>query len=250
MTFVMYDTVTPEVIPASAPVVAGYVGGSWPTFAGLRARFPHARLLAICPQADEDGDALDCEAGDATLAQAPGWFRRQLARGGFRAGKPVIYCSASDVAELIRTMTAAGIARNQYLIWSAHVGFGVHICGPSTCRYPQADGTQWTFTALDRNLDESLLSDAFFPSAKPAPLAGLTPPEKDAALAYLALKSRPQRNPTALQAAHDRVVGIRQAIWRAAVKGYLNGQKVAKGWRLDHRDERYRALEKIVPPGK
>lgn len=252
MTFVMYDSVTPEVIPASAPVVAGYVAGSWPTFPGLRARFPHARLLSIAPQASEDADVLDCEQGDASIYDAPAWFQRQKARG---VAKPIIYTSISNCESLVAVMAGQHVECGEYLIWAAHIGLGQHICGPTTCHYNgwkgHADGTQWTFTALDRNLDESLLSDAFFPTAKPSPLAGLTDPEKTAARAYIALLSRPgDRGTPAFVAAKAKLVDIRQDVWRAAAKGYLNGKKVQPGWRIDRRDERYRALSKLVPPGK
>jgi hypothetical protein len=162
----MYDTVTVDTVPADAQYVAGYVGGSWPTFEPLRRRFPHARALSIAPEANMDAECLDVEPFDATNTQAPAWFSRQKARGIL---KPVFYTSASNVQALVNTLAAAGIHRSEYLIWSAHFTYSPHVCAPGGCGYPQADGTQWTDHALGRNLDQSLLLPAFFgPPAPPA----------------------------------------------------------------------------------
>ena len=66
---------------------------------------------------------------------------------------------------LVTALGGAGISRAEVRLWSAHYGQGKHICGPGTCGYPAADGTQWTDTAPGRNgseIDESLLKDGFF----------------------------------------------------------------------------------------
>lgn len=162
----MYDTVTVDTVPSDAQYVAGYVGGSWPTYEPLRRAFPHARVLSIAPQASMDAECLDVEPFDATNTQAPAWFSRQKARG---AAKPVLYTSASNTQALVNTLSAAGIARGQYLIWSAHYTYSPHICSPGGCGYPQADGTQWTDHAFGRNLDESLLNEGFFGPPPPPP---------------------------------------------------------------------------------
>lgn len=166
MTLVMYDSIEVDTIPADAMAAAGYVGGQWPNFESMRRAFPHAHVLSIAPEASMDAECLDVEPLDATNAQAAGWFHRQKARG---ITKPVVYTSASNVQALINALAAAGINRNQYLVWSAHYTYSPHICSPNVCGYPQADGTQWTDHALGRNLDQSLISDAFFGPPAPPP---------------------------------------------------------------------------------
>jgi hypothetical protein len=175
MTIVMYDSITVSEIPADAPAVAGYVGGHWPTYNELVQKFPHAHHLSIAVNASQSARCLDVEPGDASPAQAPTWFHTHADHSH---GLPVLYASASTVAQLTSTMAAAQIGRGQYLIWSAHYTFHEHICSPQTCGYPAADATQWTDKALGRNLDQSCCADYFFAGA-PAPAPGPTPPAQE-----------------------------------------------------------------------
>lgn len=164
-TLTMYDSVDVSTIPPNPEAVAGYVGGSWPNYNELVAKFPHAHHLSIAVEANEHARCLDVEPLDATNAQAPGWFKSSLADKS--QGKAVLYTSASNVQALMDAMSAAGIARSEYYIWSAHYS-NEHICGPNVCGYPQADATQWTDHSQGRNLDQSLVHDYFF-GVKPAP---------------------------------------------------------------------------------
>lgn len=161
MTIVMYDSVEVSQIPSDATAAAGYVNGNWATFPALRERFPHARVLTITVTASADADALDVENGDATVAQAPGWVKRQIARGLHR---PVVYAQASTMGALLMALESQGIARPSVRLWSAHYS-EAHICSQTSCRFPAVpacDGTQWTPHALGKDLDESLLLDDFF----------------------------------------------------------------------------------------
>ena len=178
MTITMWDSITISEIPANAEAVAGYTSGHWPTYPELVKRFPHAHVLSIAVQASQRARCLDCEPGDASVAQAPQWFRTLADR---TQGPPVLYTSASSVGQLIAAMAGAGIKRSEYLIWSAHYTFKEHICAPGTCGYLPADATQWTDKALGRNLDQSICSDHFFPGAASAP--GPTPPTEDEIMA-------------------------------------------------------------------
>jgi hypothetical protein len=174
VTLRMFDAVDLTQIPPGADAYAGYVDGAWITAPALRARFPGAHILSIAVFPEDDADCLDVEPGDATPQQAPVWVRRQQSRGIMR---PVLYCSASVVNEVLGNLAAAGIGRSEVRLWSAHyTGISGHICGPGSCMYidpagrpvPACDGTQWTSRALGRNLDESVLCDDFF--GAPAPL--------------------------------------------------------------------------------
>jgi hypothetical protein len=160
----MYDSVTVANLPPGADAYAGYTSGLFPTFPEVKrlAAELGVHLLSIAIDVAHDADCLDVEPLDATNAQAPAWVKRQMKRGEPR---PCVYTSASNSAALIRTLENAGIARSQFRLWSAHYGAGKHICGPGTCGFPAADGTQWTDKARGNHgseIDESLLKDSFF----------------------------------------------------------------------------------------
>lgn len=159
---VMFDSIEVAQIPASAPAVAGYVGGKWPTYLELQTHFPKAQKLSIAVSAAEDAQCLDIEAGDATPGEAPAWVRRQFDRG---VKRPVLYTSASQMDLVVSVLRAAGISRSQVRLWSAHYTFTPHLCGPHSCgllHSTTADATQWTDNALGRNLDQSLVVAGFF----------------------------------------------------------------------------------------
>ena len=128
----MYDAIHVNVLPAGADAYAGYVDGKGPTFAALERRFrgSGAHLLSIAVFASGHADCLEVEKGDATIAQAPGWVKRQRARG---ARRPCLYTSVSNMDALVAAVNAARISRAEVLLWSAHYGLGKHICGPRTC---------------------------------------------------------------------------------------------------------------------
>lgn len=164
----MFDDVTVSILPSGGSYAyGGYVDGNWPTYSAVKARFPKARILDIAVFSSGDAECLDIENGDATNADAPGWVKRQKARGVYR---PCLYTSASNLKALEETMANAGFARSGYRLWAAHYG-RAHICGPKNCGYglSDADGTQWTLSALGRSLDESMLDPDFFEGAPPAP---------------------------------------------------------------------------------
>lgn len=157
----MYDAVTIENMPRDAKAVAGYTSGNWPTFPRLAAMFPHARRKSIAVNAAHDADILDVEAGDATPSQAPAWVKRQHARG---LKKPGVYCSVSVAQTVVNLLAAAGIKRDQYVLWTAHYTFRAHLCD-SRCGFglrTKADATQFTDKALGRSLDESVTARSFW----------------------------------------------------------------------------------------
>lgn len=153
----MFDAVTVGNIPDGAKAVAGYVDGIYNTFHAVVAAFPSARHISIAVFATEDAHVLDIEAGNATNADAPGWFKRHDKK---RYGKAIFYTSAGNVAALIATLAAAGIARHEYIIWSAHYTEQRHVCSPNACGYPEAEATQ--FTTHGETVDESKLTVRFW----------------------------------------------------------------------------------------
>jgi hypothetical protein len=157
---VMFDDTSVDLIPRSARAVAGYANGLYKTVPALRRRFPKAQVVTIAVTSDVLADALDVEPGDATNADAPGWFRHFKAHRPHR--RPIFYTSASNVAALVEVLHGAGIERHAYLIWSAHYNGHRHVCAHHVCGYPKAEATQWTDRSNNRSLDESKLTLAFW----------------------------------------------------------------------------------------
>jgi hypothetical protein len=167
----MYDTALNNQFPAGAAAYAAYVDGgigNQPNYAYIVSTFPKAQHLSIALFASDNADALDVEPGASAPSDVPGWYARQVARG---LQRPVIYASASTMDEnILPVLSQAGIARANARLWTAHYGVGEHICGPSSCGQlsVDADGTQWTSSALGLVLDQSLLADDFFTTAAAA----------------------------------------------------------------------------------
>lgn len=168
---IMFNAVDVPQIPAGPAAVAGYVDGRWPTITELAERFPNAHQLSIAVTAAHDAECLDIETGDATVADAAGWWDRQRKRG---IERPCLYASASVMdAGIIPLVRSGRIPRAQVRLWSAHYA-GLHICSAHTCGLTSIamDGTQWTDKAWGRDLDESLLLPDFFgapPTPRPVP---------------------------------------------------------------------------------
>lgn len=137
----MFDATDVHALPSGALVYAGYYNGTYANLPAMRARFPHATIVSVTPDGAHGAEYIDIEPGNVTAAAAPGFIK---AGGlGFYAspGAPRGY----SVQEIIDACTAAGLTRSEYRVWSAH-WIGKHICGPATCGYPQADGTQYLST--------------------------------------------------------------------------------------------------------
>lgn len=173
----MFDSVDVSQIPRTARAAAGYVGGHWPTYSdgSLRRRCPNARLVSIAVSFTEDAQVLDVERGDATIAQAPAWVRRQHDRG---LRHPKVYTSVSQMPALDAALDKAGLVRHRwyhgvlfwrrtYKRWTAHYTGRPHRC-TSRCwagLRGQAGATQWRNAKQDpegRNLDTSLVGRGWF----------------------------------------------------------------------------------------
>ena len=161
----MYDTIYNNQFPAGAQAYAAYVDGglgNQPNYAYIVNTFPKAEHLSIALFSSNNADALDVEAGAATPGEIPAWCTRQRQRG---IQRPCIYANASTMqGSVLPVLSEAKIARSSVRLWSAHYGLGEHICGPSSCGAlsTEADGTQWTSSALGRVLDQSELQSNFF----------------------------------------------------------------------------------------
>jgi len=135
----MEDAVTVGDLQPGYPAYAGYYNGTYANLTAMRQRFPNAYIVSVSPDGANGSMCIDIEPGDAVPGDAPG-FWHNASHGG--AIKPWFYGSASWTQSIVNALTAAGIPRSAYFIWSAHY-IGAHICGPGSCGYPQADATQY-----------------------------------------------------------------------------------------------------------
>lgn len=163
----MFDDTNVDLLP-QASAYAAYIDGIYDNLAQVKAKFPGAHILSIAVKAADLADALDIEAGDAVNSDAPGWYKRALSAG---VSRPCLYTSASNADALVAEMAKAGIVRSAYRLWTAHYGKGEHLCGPTTCGGCQAtaDATQFTSTANNESLDESVCLADFFTGVLPPP---------------------------------------------------------------------------------
>jgi hypothetical protein len=99
-----------------AAMVAGYIDGRFVWTQAEWNLFPHAlHVLVAVSSSTNAGDVIDCEAGDATPAEAAAWVRMRRAAGYYR---PTIYCSRS-VIPAVRQATGNLVLGRDYDIWCA-----------------------------------------------------------------------------------------------------------------------------------
>jgi hypothetical protein len=166
MALVMYDAIdVSQFAGLTMDAAAGYVDGAWPTFRTLGQHVPPGTQLVSISVFGNPADCIDVERGDANNSQGAAWARGRIDGGHW---KPIVYTSASNVTAMTNALHAAGVRRDQIRLWSAHYTTR-HICSPSVCGFPQADGTQWTSQAHGRNLDQSELENNFFQHASTSP---------------------------------------------------------------------------------
>lgn len=113
MSRTMYDSVTPERIPADAQLVAGYIQGPYAWSAADWARFPHAVHVQIATVAyPPAGMVLDVEAGDAAPDLAPVWVNARRAAGV----DPSVYMSMSAWPTVRAAFTTRGMREPHYWV--------------------------------------------------------------------------------------------------------------------------------------
>lgn len=177
----MLDAVDASLIPAAGwDMLAGYMDGRWQSYPAMVKRFPGRVIASIAVFATDDADILDCETGDATPAQCPGWADRQSAAGRM----PILYCNAATVAAV---RAAMGSAR-KWLWWGADwTGSPFLLAG--------SDATQWT---NGTQYDQSLVTDLFYSTVAAQHGLALSPQahlDKDVAAmeaALTAIESHPK----------------------------------------------------------
>jgi hypothetical protein len=159
MTLLMRDSIEPFSIPLdNLDVVAGYADGNWLWPSPGWARFqPPIVSLSIVVSANDQGDILDVEIGDATPADVPGWVRR-FNRPGRR--KPTIYSNrstwsrmqGSPALTIVEALQNAGIQVSSVDWWASTLDGTQFVPGAVAVQYAGSDRT-------GGNYDESIIWD-------------------------------------------------------------------------------------------
>jgi hypothetical protein len=107
----IYDAVTPDNIPRSAEVVAGYIDGdfTWPEEAWNR--WPDALKVLITVSGSLTGNVADVESGNMSPDEARKWIEAKHDKGMHES---TVYCSRSSF-EAVR----AACEGQDYAIWVA-----------------------------------------------------------------------------------------------------------------------------------
>jgi hypothetical protein len=158
----LLDAMDVEKLPSGSDAYGGYVGGQWPTWKALCARFPHARLVSIAVNVQETALILDVESGDADVRDAVAWLRRQNAASGLHHG---VYAALDTWAGLLPRLERGGLTRFDFRLWSAHWTGRPHLCDECCLRgfTTTAGATQWRQEGSHGAWDESVATLAFLP---------------------------------------------------------------------------------------
>ena len=153
---VAFDDITAGNVPPGGDLYMGYDDGQWPDAAAIAARFPGKTVIRITTNpADDEGDMLDVENGDATPEKAPGWVARRRADG--HVG-PLVYCAESNRQPVTDAFAAANVPMPGLFI-AAYPGVGPELQQPTDI------GHQF---ASNNDYDTSVVID-YLPGIDPAP---------------------------------------------------------------------------------
>ncbi|HEX3909186.1 MAG TPA: peptidoglycan-binding domain-containing protein [Solirubrobacteraceae bacterium] len=166
--------------------VAAYGNGKFANYQAAKREFSHAHVLEIDVNGQGIGNAGDFEAGDMPASHAGSWAKGRIAAGIHR---PVIYFSVSSWRAIMQSLKAAGLARHDVRIWTAHYNGKAHLCS-ADCGFGvegAANATQWGSPQAPgtlhppfagRNVDVSMTGADFFggahapgPGPRPTPTA-------------------------------------------------------------------------------
>lgn len=151
----MFDSISVTALPAGADLYAGYDDGNWPDAAGIAAFHPGKTVVRITVNpADEIGDVLDVETGDATPTDAPRWVHNRRDLGA----DPSVYCTMSSWLACKNAFAVYGIAEPHW--WVAH--WTTSLAAPPT----GAVALQWGHGS---GYDKSSVVD-YWPGIDPAPV--------------------------------------------------------------------------------
>lgn len=169
--FIMYDSTTPEVIPANPHAVLAYINGEFANYEYCKEHFPHARILRMSVTGNVVADGYDIERSDYDPADVPGLYTKARDAGIWR---PCFYAQLSGVMPAVKKeLNTVVKTRQDVRLMVAYYN--------GTPDLPTGyDSHQFTDKALGRNLDESICASDFFQPVHPSAPAPKPPTEKPA----------------------------------------------------------------------
>jgi len=240
---------------------SGYVGGWWPTAHPLAVAYPGlakaGRIFGYAVSAAQDADWCDCERGDLTVEQVPGWLSRQFARGHKRPG---VYGSWD-------TWQNQGL-RDQLARYGDNiVRIVAHYTYVAQISHPGFDVQQYTDRYASRNIDGNVALDTIF-AAGPALQNALhydrfaTGPfpsarwgnvnEREVVLEYDGARQHPDQYQTYLPLLEAKLKWLADRVWGVAHNPLGKDHKPTwgefyRGWRWQELQHRARGMQ-FVPP--
>lgn len=161
---------------ASYETASGWGYGDFPQLERDMAGHPELFLLSYTVDPGGNGRAhcADVEPRAMVPKQIPYWYDNYaIWQNDLDIPYPWVYSSASDMSTCNAYIGSRKAVRN-----AAHYGFGMHICGPESCGYPQVQWTQWINTgAHGENIDRQV--------GILLPLRGAPPPPKEEDMATM-----------------------------------------------------------------
>jgi hypothetical protein len=117
----MYDSATPDDIPTSAQVVAGYIDGDYAWSSEDWKRFPDADKVLITVTGSLNANVIDVENGDMDPVQAMQWIRSKQ-QAGMRGC--TVYCTRSSLDSVWSACRG-----HAYYVWVADWTDAAHAVG-------------------------------------------------------------------------------------------------------------------------
>lgn len=160
----------PAAVMHASALLAYIAGNSWRTYDPYVAARPDLAakgwVVSVTLTCNARARMYDIEPGGGSNGNV-GTFMHNADKDH---GLPWLYTFASNGAPMLAAARSFGYQQGRdFYYLSSHAGRGEHICGPGTCGYPQADGTQYEFAGA---VDYSVLNDYMLAAAKPIdPLA-------------------------------------------------------------------------------
>lgn len=111
---IMYDSINPGSIPASATMVAGYADGRYANIPAMKARFPHATVVSIAVRWTTRAQVLDVERGDATPTDAVLWLTHTMHDVDNR--DLTVYCNTSTWPTVRAAIRSASVTEPNYWV--------------------------------------------------------------------------------------------------------------------------------------
>lgn len=156
MTRLMYDSISPDSIPADAVMVAGYADGMFANIPAMKARFPRAIVVDIAVKWTTRARVLDVETGDATPAQAVQWCTQTMSDTSNHT--LTVYCNMDAWPSVRSAFQSAGVTEPNY--WVARYDNDPTVPAGAVAKQYQGDTNGYDVSSVA----------SYWPGVDPAPI--------------------------------------------------------------------------------